>query len=207
MTTLFTTPLLDQAYTYDTYKQYTDHLLAQGRTTGPKAEDPALVHYTRLNAQRMERLDRTALLPELRQALTHHSTHGPAWRWVMLAEPWCGDVAQNLPTWAAAAQAANIPLAILLRDENPSIMDAFLTNGSRSIPKLICLDAHTLAVAGHWGPRPAVAQQLVMAYKANPTKPYAEFVEDIHRWYTQDKTQSLQQEILACIASWGSTAP
>ena len=34
----------------------------------------------------------------------------------------------------------NIELKIVLRDENEELMNEFLTNGSRSIPKLIVLD-------------------------------------------------------------------
>ena len=36
----------------------------------------------------------------------------------------------------------NINLKVVLRDENPALMNQFLTNGSMSIPKLVVLDAN-----------------------------------------------------------------
>jgi len=53
-----------------------------------------------------------------------------------LAEPWCGDVYRELPTIARIAEAAGIELRVFLRDQNPDIMDEFLSNNgkSRAIP-------------------------------------------------------------------------
>ena len=57
-------------------------------------------------------------------------------------EGWCGDGSQILPYLAKMAhESNNIQLKILLRDENPEIMDQYLTNGSKSIPKLISVDS------------------------------------------------------------------
>jgi hypothetical protein len=62
-------------------------------------------------------------------------SHGPA-KILALAEAWCGDVYRELPTAARIAEAANLELRIFYRDENPDIMDEFLSNGgkSRAIP-------------------------------------------------------------------------
>jgi hypothetical protein len=73
-------------------------------------------------------------------------------------------------------------------------MDRYLTNGTRSIPKLICLQADTLQEIGTWGPRPAILQQMVMDHKKNPQIPDKEFKESIQAWYAKDKSQHLQQE-------------
>src|SRR5574340_338604 len=53
--------------------------------------------------------------------------NGPA-RILALAEAWCGDVYRELPTIARIAQATGTDLRIFLRDQNPDIMDEFLTN-------------------------------------------------------------------------------
>ena len=60
---------------------------------------------------------------------------GPA-KILALAEAWCGDVYRELPTAVRIAEAAGMDLRIFLRDENPDIMDEFLSNGgkSRAIP-------------------------------------------------------------------------
>lgn len=190
-----------QAYTYDGYRTLMTDLLAQGKTTGPDGERPDMVEYTRVNAQRMHRLETTiALNPELVEAL---KASKPL-RWTVIGECWCGDVAQNLPTIAQMADASEgkIELRIILRDENLDIMDQFLTNGGRSIPVLIAQDPATGAVVGRWGPRPATVQQMVQEYKKNPTKTYKEYAVEVHAWYAQDKTQSLQAEFLALVGQW-----
>jgi hypothetical protein len=64
--------------------------------------------------------------------------HGPA-KILALAEAWCGDVYRELPTAVRIAEAAGMDLRIFLRDENPDIMDEFLSNGgkSRAIPVFV----------------------------------------------------------------------
>jgi Thioredoxin len=64
--------------------------------------------------------------------------NGPA-RILAIAEAWCGDVFRELPTIARIAEAAGMDLRIFLRDENPDIMDEFLSNGgkSRAIPVFV----------------------------------------------------------------------
>ncbi len=56
-----------------------------------------------------------------------------------IAEAWCGDVYRELPTVARIAEATGMSLRIFLRDENPDIMDEFLSNGgkSRAIPVFV----------------------------------------------------------------------
>jgi len=64
--------------------------------------------------------------------------NGPA-RILALAEAWCGDVYRELPTVARVAEAAGMELRVFLRDENPDIMDEFLSNDgkSRAIPVFV----------------------------------------------------------------------
>lgn len=56
-----------------------------------------------------------------------------------LAEAWCGDVYRELPTVARIAEATGADLRIFLRDENPDIMDEFLSNDgkARAIPVFV----------------------------------------------------------------------
>src|SRR5579862_5077555 len=56
-----------------------------------------------------------------------------------IAEAWCGDVYRELPTMARIAEAAGMTLRIFLRDQNPDIMDEFLSNEgkSRAIPVFV----------------------------------------------------------------------
>jgi thiol-disulfide isomerase/thioredoxin len=64
--------------------------------------------------------------------------HGLA-KILALGEPWCGDVYRELPTIARIAEATGIELRVFLRDQNPDIMDEFLSNEgkSRAIPVFV----------------------------------------------------------------------
>jgi len=67
------------------------------------------------------------------------SVHHGAVNIVALGEAWCGDVYRELPTVARIAEASGMNLRIFLRDENPDIMDQFLSNNgkSRAIPVFV----------------------------------------------------------------------
>ncbi|MDB5235573.1 MAG: hypothetical protein JWR44_2566 [Hymenobacter sp.] len=188
---------LDQAYTYAAYRQLIDELMAQHRTTGT-TQTEQIVHYAHLNIQRMRRIDKTIqLLPELTAAL---AALPQRYVWLVLTEGWCGDAAQIVPVIEAIAQASHGQLTAryLLRDENLDLMDRYLTNGGRSIPKLVVLHADTLTEAATWGPRPTPAQELFNRLKQEQV-PYEEFVTQLHGWYAKDHTQSTQLELLALL--------
>ncbi|MDQ4139551.1 MAG: thioredoxin family protein [Bacteroidota bacterium] len=192
---------LEQAFSYPEYEALIDRLLAENKTTGPD-QDPKMVSYTQLNQVRMVRIARTTvLLPEVQQALADLTR---SLQWIVLTEAWCGDAAQNVPVLAKIADASGgkIELKLLLRDENPDLMDQYLTDGTRSIPKLICFDAINDEELGTWGPRPEAAQDLYRAFKENPTGTKKEFIQNVQLWYTKDKTVSMQQEMAQLLRNW-----
>ena len=62
--------------------------------------------------------------------------------WLIITEGWCGDAAQCIPTIEKiAAESKNIETHYVLRDENLDLIDEYLTNNARSIPKLIACAA------------------------------------------------------------------
>lgn len=188
---------LATAYSYVSYRLLIDELLAEGKTTGPQ-QSAELTEYTRLNVQRMKRLDKTLrLLPALQEAL--HRMQGQ-YVWLIITEGWCGDASQLVPVLEAVAQASEgkITTHYLLRDEHPDLMDRYLTNGARSIPKLVVLHADTLTEAANWGPRPAPAQKLLLDLKARGAT-HEEYAEQVHGWYAHDRTQTTQGELLALV--------
>ena len=200
MQNVITRKLLEKSLSYSEYRKLTEKLLSENKTTGPN-QSLELLEYTKLNFQRLQRIEKTiALQPELidiLQNLTQPLT------WVVLAEAWCGDVAQNLPLIAKMVDSSpSLELFILLRDENPEVMDAYLTNGTRSIPKLICLKQEDLSEKGQWGPRPQPAQNMLLEHKKNPLSSKAEFTKNLHAWYAKDKGNTLQQEFLQLLKSW-----
>lgn len=188
---------LAAAYSYASYRQLIDEALAQGRTTGPQQSE-ALTAYTTLNVQRMSRLDKTVkLLPELTAAAANLTDK---YIWLLITEGWCGDAAQLVPVIEAVAQASagHLRTAYVLRDDNLDLADQYLTNGTRSIPKLVVLRADTLTEVLHWGPRPAGAQALLTRLKAEGMA-HDDYVREIHAWYAHDRTQATQRELLALV--------
>jgi hypothetical protein len=188
---------LAAAYSYASYRQLIDEALAKGQTTGPQ-QSAELTEYTTLNVQRMSRLDKTVkLLPELATAAA--SLTGQ-YIGLIITEGWCGDAAQIVPVLEAVAQASagHLRTAYILRDDNLDVADEYLTNGSRSIPKLVVLRADTLTEVLHWGPRPAEAQALILKLKAEGMA-HDDFIRELHTWYAHDRTQATQRELLALL--------
>lgn len=197
-----TPQIIEQGISFEAYVEMTEKLLAENKTTGTD-HSPFMVDYTRLNLQRMRRLIKTTLLlDEVRETLDGLEKEMV---WVVLTEAWCGDAAQVVPVIAEIARYSNkISLHLLLRDEHPEVMDAYLTNGTRSIPKLICLEKGTLRELGSWGPRPATAQQMVLDAKKDPNLTKEEFIHRVHKWYADNKTLDTQKEILEKIRAWAT---
>lgn len=186
-----------KALSYNDYRALVEKLFAEGRSTGER-QTPGRLNATKLNIQRMNRLDKTIVLtPAMEELLAGLKRK---YTWLILTEGWCADSAQNLPAVNLIAEKApNIEAYYLLRDENSGLMDKYLTNGGRSIPKVIALGAETFEDAGTWGPRPAPAQEMKLRYKENPVVPYDEFQKELQLWYTKDKTITLQNEIMEMI--------
>ena len=193
---MITKEQFESGYTYSVYRKLVDAKFEQGQTTGPNQSED-LLDYTKLNIHRMNRLDKTIDLDtDLNQRLKHIPC---SVNWLLITEAWCGDAAQNLPILNKMAEASpKINLRLLLRDDNLEIMDQYLTNGGRSIPKLIMLDDEMNEIA-NWGPRPSVVQEMVMENKRTGAMPYSEFGKVVQKWYASDKGKSLQLELMAII--------
>ena len=185
---------ISKAMTYDEYRNFIDQHTEKETSSGPDQTE-ALSNYTMLNQRRMKRLDKTLKLEE-QDIKTIEGFEGDV-TWLVLTETWCGDAAQSMPMMQKiAALNQGIEVKVILRDENLDLMDAFLYNGSRSIPKLIAFDNKTKKVIGDWGPRPTEATQLVDDYKAAHGSLTPEFKQDLQLWYTKDKGQNTAKDIL-----------
>lgn len=193
---------VEQAYTYEAYRQLIDDLMLKKQTTGDDHSE-AMLHYTNMNIARMKRLDKKTELDET--TLAFLATIEEPQIWLVLTEAWCADAAQTVPVMNKMAEAnPNIMLGLLLRDQHLDLMDEFLTNGARSIPKLLILNEQ-LEVIAEWGPRPTEAQELMLAAKEALHKMDGEEKKaalkqlkiDLQKWYNKDKTIQTQQEIVA----------
>jgi hypothetical protein len=190
---------IEKSMTYAEYVKLIDDLLLDGKTTGTNQSE-AMFDYGKLNRQRMHRLEKTVNLNESLKRIVQNLKVN--WIWLIINEGWCGDAAQNIPVIEKiAAENDGIETRYVLRDENLELMDEFLTDGARSIPKLICLDAETLEVVGTWGARPEAAQKLFYEMKRqNLAKPL--MMENLQRWYLADKSQSIQNEFERLVEQW-----
>lgn len=119
------------------------------------------------------------------------------WHLLVLTEDWCGDAVNTVPVIAALADAArNLDARMLERDQNPDLMDAHLTNGSRSIPVVVVLDENYGEV-GWWGPRPEVLQTWVMSEgKQLPTD---ERYREVRKWYARDRGLTTLEELVSLL--------
>lgn len=184
---------LVNAISYVAYRDLVGGLLKEGKSTGPN-QSKDLLHYSKLNNSRMKRLDKTFNLSDktisCAQSLTKKYT------FLVISEGWCGDAAQVLPVInKVAAISENIDLRIVLRDENEALMNLFLTNGGKSIPKLILLDADN-NVINSWGPRPSEATKMVAEQKEKFGVLDADFKERLQVWYNTDKGQNIERDLL-----------
>ncbi len=186
---------------YAEYIDLIDGLLLEGKTTGPNQSE-AMFNYGKLNRQRMKRLGNTV---ELNNSLIEKVRNVERKMiWLIITEGWCGDAAQSIPVIEKIAhENAKIETRYILRDENLELMDKFLTNNARSIPKLIALDAESFKVLEDWGPRPQAAMDYFYEMReSGMEKP--EMMENIQRWYLKNKEQAIQNEFETLLDKWNN---
>ena len=186
---------LAKSFSYQEYMDLMEDLVLSNSTTGET--DPGRVEFTALNLKRSQRLNKKF------QLLDPESTFFKELRiqqtWLVITESWCGDAAQTVPVLNKLAETSeNIDFRVILRDEHPELMDHFLTNGTRSIPKLIILNSD-LNVIATWGPRTAAATKLVNDYKEKFGKIDAEFKTQLQMWYNKDKGASIVNELMEIV--------
>jgi len=186
-----------KAMDYDQYNALMTQLVAENRSTGEQSEEKT--KYTKLNYTRSKRLDKTGVIDEDAAEFFKNIKHPQTW--LVISEPWCGDAAQSLPLLNKIAQLSpNISLKIVLRDENLELMDSFLTNGTRSIPKLIVLDEN-YNVLTTWGPRSKEATKIVNDYKEAHGTLDETFREKIQLWYNKNKGKAIVNDLVESIKS------
>lgn len=182
---------------YDAYRILIDDLIGQNKSTGNEQSD-FLFDFTKLNQQRMKRLNKTQqLMPEAIEAVKKIDAKQI---WMVLTESWCGDAAQNIPVLKKMAdENLLIELRMVLRDENDALMQLYLTNGGRSIPKLIAVSDDFQRELFTWGPRPFGAQTEVKKLLDLYGGYTDEVKEGIQIWYNRDKGISVQNEMIDLI--------
>ena len=184
---------LINSYSYNEYRKIISDLLIEGKSSGAiQSED--LTHYSSLNETRMHRWDKTITISD-ENSLKLQALKSD-YIWLVISEGWCGDAAQLLPIFNKIdAVSDKIEMKIVFRDENEELINLFLTNGAKSIPKVIILDKKTLNVEGNWGPRPKGAIELIQNYKEKFGAIDETAKAELQLWYLHDKGFSTQNEI------------
>ena len=184
---------LENSYNYQEFKDLTSSLIAEGKSTGHEQSE-ALTNYSLLNDKRMKRLDKTIKISE--ETIAEIKEIKEPQTWLVITESWCGDAAQNIPVIHKIAKTNPlINFKLVLRDDNEDLMNQFLTNGGKAIPKLIALD-NQKNVINTWGPRPTIATKMVVDYKAKNGSLDADFKKELQVWYNKDKGQSVQDDFV-----------
>jgi len=180
--------------------EFAEYLNVLQRQLDEGNPEDKLLDYVFLNEKRMRRIIKkyepadyiAKLVMEMNQPVT----------WLAITEGWCGDAAHALPVFHKLSNLSFKPrLKIVFRDENPELMDRFLTNGSRAIPKVIAINNQNGEVITEWGPRPNKAQNIVEEYKNGKSiyRNYNELSKALQLWYHRDRYLNFENEIIEFI--------
>ena len=195
---------LTKGISYSEYRNLVEKLVEEKSTTGNSKTD-ALIEYTKLNDKRMKRWDKTLKIPldteEKIKSIDSKVT------WLVITESWCGDAAHLMPVMNKVAKInKNINFKVVLRDKNDALMNQFLTNGSKSIPKIIMLDDATNEVVSTYGPRPSVATKMVNDFKKEYGVLTPDFKQDLQVWYNKDKGQGTLEDLTEMLCELQSSS-
>lgn len=181
---------------FEEYISYFEDVL-KNTDQHPAYADPEYYNYTKLNWSRMNRwLKKFEPSVETKNfidaiAVPQH--------WIVITEPWCGDAAHSVPQiFALVKDNPNIKLDIQLRDSEPFLIDTYLTNGGKSIPKLVIRDEKGNDIAV-WGPRPEALQDIFLKLKSEGVS-FGEIKEEVQKWYNEDKGAEIQKELLQLLS-------
>jgi hypothetical protein len=119
---------------------------------------------------------------------------------IILTEPWCGDSLAIFPVVSRTAEInGHWEMRILRRDENPELMDQFLTRNARAVPIFLFLNEN-YSLIFRFGPRPQAAQAIFEAYrqefKAGKIEK-TEVIKKIRNFYAKDRGKAILSELLS----------
>jgi hypothetical protein len=180
------------------YMQFESIINKNSIDQNPPYNQAEYFEYTQLNWSRLNRwLKKGELSAESKKVL--RAIHTPQ-QWLVITEPWCGDAAHIVPFIELMRnENANISINYELRDSEPFSIEKYLTDGAKSIPKLIVRNEKGEDCAV-WGPRPQACAAVFSILKAKGT-PFEEMKIALQKWYNTDKGQEIQKEITQLLKS------
>lgn len=167
--------------------------ILNGENTASPYDKDAYINYVKLNQGRIKRwLKKGKILPELEATIKAIDVPQT---WVYISEPWCGDAAHSQAFIEMAAQLNPLITVEVQNRDNGSEIDKYLTNGGKSVPKLIVRNNEGEDLFD-WGPRPHEAQELFYQIKDDASMTMEDKKIALQQWYNKDKGQSMQQELM-----------
>ena len=191
--------------TYEEYKKMINRIISDSAGDTSESDESSRIEFTKLNLHRSARIEKTYSVSDELKFLLQNIIKPQLW--MVITEEWCGDSAQNLPYIVKMSEINNlINLKIILRDDNPDIMDHYLTNGVlRSIPKLVAFDSEGNELF-EWGSRPKEAEMLVSQLKSKGM-PKTEWNKKLHLWYAKNKGRSIENEFIEILSNLSVNSP
>lgn len=187
---------LQNSISYQEYRTLVKQLTEYSNTGDTKND--TLANYTLLNHSRMKRWDKTIAIPkDIEKKIKSFKEEII---WLVIVESWCADAAHMLPVLNKLAEVNEcIELRVVLRDENPELMNAFLTEGTKSIPIVLMIEKTSHRVIHTYGPRPSEAAAYVNRFKSKYGKLTSEFKEDLQHWYNTNKGLNVMEDIVKAL--------
>lgn len=188
--------IINDSFDYISYRSRINELISIGQTTG-KDQTEKLIDFTKLNIQRMNRLDKTI---HLKDEMIHQiKSINRATNILVIGDAWCGDCAQIIPVInkITIENKNKIKLNIISRDQSLDLIEMYGNNGIISIPKILFIDSDSHEILNTWGSRPKPALQILQNWKDNKdTMSHEDFEKELHLWYARDKGVSIINEFL-----------
>lgn len=182
---------------FQEYLHYFEQVLSSEAPIAPY-DNPDYLNYTKLNWARMNRWLKTGELSGEMTA-TVKAIHEPQ-QWIVITEPWCGDAAHIVPfLQLIALENPLISVTYELRDSEHHRIHSYLTNGGKSIPKLVIRNAENGDIAV-WGPRPAKCQEVYATLTAQKAD-LETLKTGLQNWYNADKGKEIQAELSALLSA------
>jgi len=168
--------------------------IIEGKTEDKNRYNEGQVEYTALNIKRQQRWLKRLKIDD---ASRDFFKNLPKQHWIIITEPWCGDSAHVCPVLYLISQLnENISFEISIRDSG-DLIDSYLTNGGKAIPKLIVRDEQQKDVFTY-GPRPSEITKLVPGWKAELSS--EDFNKNVQMWYNKDQGQSTIKDIIQLLS-------
>lgn len=120
---------------------------------------------------------------------------------LVITEPWCGDSVAILPVIHKFFAERPVEIKIALRDQNPELIDQFLTKGGRAVPIFLILNTDGELLA-RFGPRPKQAQDIFEQRRqeiADGKIDKKEVIRKIRNFYAKDCGKAILTDFISVL--------